>query len=213
MIAADGYLTVNGLLKASGGNGTINGSLPGGPGSGGAIRLASHSQVTIGSSGVLDVNPGAMGHEPFVSNSGLASSGRVRIESPAANPNIQGSVPAEVSIGDSTYPALRTQPPRLWIGSIGGNATPPADQVRGGLGTNGEPADMVLPQTGLVDIVVDSQNLPLNSLVYLRLGRARGHANELGPVVLTTGSSVTFTNVDLSAGYTALQARAVLPQP
>ncbi|MBA2556872.1 MAG: hypothetical protein H0V12_05935 [Chloroflexi bacterium] len=72
---------------------------------------------------------------------------------------------------------------------------------------------MLLFEPGLVDIVVDSQNLPLDSLVFLRITRAKAHATVLGPVTLTRGTSVTFQTVDLSNGFSAIQARAVLPQP
>jgi hypothetical protein len=106
----------------------------------------------------------------------------------------------------------------LVVSTIGGVPVP-ADP-RGGLGFNGEAADLTLQQAvlGNTDVVVQTENLPANTMVYLRIGRARAHAVELGPVLLTSVGfggvgSVTFTNVDLSAGYSALQARAVLPQP
>lgn len=70
---------------------------------------------------------------------------------------------------------------------------------------------MSLVEPGLVDIIVESENVPIGSLVYLRITRATGHANVLGPLTLTAGTSVTFTGVDLTRGYSALQARAVLP--
>jgi len=100
----------------------------------------------------------------------------------------------------------------VWISSIGGIATPPDGVLKAGLGFAGEEADMLLIDPGAVDIVVETANLPEGSQVYLRIGRAKVHANILGPLTLGFGSSVTFTSVNLSSGFAALQVRAVLPQ-
>jgi hypothetical protein len=210
LIAADGSITVAGEIKANGGS-TNNcaGQLPGGPGSGGAIRLASRTNVIVSPTGALQVQAGAFG--TCQDWGGTASEGRVRIESPGNIAILQGNVPSGVSRGDSTFPAIRSQPPRLWVSSIGGIACPDWRTFSAGFGDTG-PADTVVSQASGVDIVVDSTGLPLNTLVYLRIGLASSNsAMELGPVTLTGGTSVVFTNVDLQAGYSAIQARAVLP--
>lgn len=204
LIATDGAIAVYGSIRSKGGAITASGTY-GGAGAGGAIRLASLVQVTVGPTGALDVT-GALAN-----NGGAGGDGRIRIESPGIA-NIQGSVSAFASYG-VPEPAFRTSPPRLRVTSIGGQATPPEGGLQAGLGFAGESADMLFFDPGAVDIVVDSENLPLGSLVYLRITRAKAHATVLGPLTLSSGTSVTFTNVDLSAGFAALQARAVLPQP
>jgi hypothetical protein len=213
LIAADGLVSIDGIVRANGGAGRSE-DAAGGGGAGGAIRLASLVDIVVGPNGQVTVNRGSGGGDVTFGgseNGGVGGWGRVRLECPGASPTIAGSVPDSASYGEPE-PAFRMSPPRLWIASIGGMATPPQGDLTAGLGFNGSQADMQLFDPGAVDIVVDSQDLPLNSLVFLRIGRATGHADLLGPIALRAGTAVTFEAVDLTRGFSALQARAVLPQ-
>lgn len=200
LVAADGSVQVLGTIRANGGIGWSSGMVAyGGGGSGGAIRLASLSSVQIGRSGSVQVN-GGLSYE-------WGGFGRCRIECPNALPSIQGAIPDQTSIGQPQL-AFRTSPPRVRVASIGGVATPAESTITAGLGFNGESSDMVFFQPGLVDVVVDCTDLPTAGQLYLRITRAKRHANVLGPFNVGSGtSSVTIPNVDLSAGFSALQAR------
>ncbi len=79
----------------------------------------------------------------------------------------------------------------------------------------------MLPASGPVPIVIETEGVPLDWMVYLRVVQAFGPAEELlitdgvtNPLAVTGGPSnqarVT-ANVTLADGYTALQARAVHP--
>ncbi len=200
LIAADGTIQVLGLIRANGGYGQSSGmAVYGGGGSGGAIRLASLAGVQVGRSGALQVNGGT--------NWEWGGFGRCRIECPNALPTIQGAIPDQTSIGQPQL-AFRVTPPRVRVASIGGIATPADSTITAGLGFAGESADMIFFQPGLVDVVVDCTDLPAAGQIYLRISRAKRHANVLGPFNVGAGtSSVTIPNVDLSAGFSALQAR------
>lgn len=216
LIAADGVIACSGQFYCEGGAGGGGNSqwlCGGGGGAGGAIRLASLSQVTLNSGSYLTVGGGGGGAGTQVFNGGTGGAGRIRIECPRAQPVLGGTLNpiGAVSIGEP-QPAFRVNTPQLRIASIHGVPTPADSSLTAKLGPlGGGNADMSLVEPGLVDIIVESENVPIGSLVYLRITRATGHANVLGPLTLTAGTSVTFTGVDLTRGYSALQARAVLP--
>lgn len=213
LIAADGSVDVYGYIQCNGGVGYSMFSpdaTAGGGGSGGAVRLASLTQVYLRTGSYISATGGSGGSNGYGFNGGSGGPGRIRIEAPRAQPLIAGSISHEPSTGEP-QPAFRPSSPQVRIASIGGVPVPSEPLAHLGPQQGGGESDTTLVEPGLIDIVVESENLPLDSLIYLRITRATGHADVLGPLTLSVGTSVTFTNVDVSRGYSALQARAVLP--
>ena len=217
-IAADGPIDVSGSVSARGGTGgsAVDGGVAGGGGSGGAVRLSSLSGITLGPLAQLDVAGGVGGagtgaQAGDAPAGGPGSAGRVRLESP--NSVVTGPIPAAASVGAPDLSSL-TDVPVLRVASIGGQAVPGNDVLNAGLGGAGDDPDIPFLDDAPVDVVIDTENLPAGSQVWLRVTRAKGPATSHGPELVTiAGGSVTFSSISVSRGVSAVQARAVLAQP
>lgn len=198
LIASSTQITVNGAIRANGGNQVQ--SVGGGPGcsaqaaagSGGAIRLVAPVINGGGQNSVLQAIPGLGVGGPCVSPAGP---GRIRLEAS----NLQGfagfadptptfvNVPGPVSANGN--PALANVP-TLTIASIGGQAVPATP-----LGSHLVP-DVSLPSgTGPVDVVVNATNTPVDAATQIRVRlMPRGTASTVTPAAHTgTFASSTAT--------------------
>jgi hypothetical protein len=182
LVAASGTVTINGAVTALQGFGANGLSLSGngGSGSGGAIRVVA---TTVQGEGNIS-----------------ASNGRVRIETEnllrvsTTSPAYTFSSPQVVLVADA---------PQLRIASIGSEAAPPAPTGF---------RDVVLPgiTTNPVNVVVETANVPLSSIVTVRATPERGIS------VSANGSGVTGSlafgadtvSINLPGGNSYLTAQA-----
>lgn len=186
VIASSGTITINGSIKADGGNVTC--SDWGGNGSGGAIKvMASY----ISGSGTLS----AKGGYPTRANGG--GQGRIRLETDHTNTFTGTSDPAYTLEGQpgSVIPANQ---PKLSITSIAGQ-TVPADPK----GSYSSP-DIIL-QNGSPNVVavnISAQNIPTSSVVTVTVIPQYGDTSQYG--VTLTGTQISSqgtTTVTLSTDY------------
>jgi hypothetical protein len=212
LIAADGAITLDGLLDARGGRGAdaAPGGAAGGGGAGGALRLASLTSLQFGPDAQILVagGPGGAGIAAGPGSApagGAGGSGRIRLEAPGAA--ALGNIPDSASTA-APGPLFPSVAPPLWISSIGGQPVAPDADLGAALSSD---PDFFFPDVASVAVVVSAPTLPEGSLISLRVSRASGPALELGPLSLGAGqTSVTFPSVPAAKGITALQARAVL---
>ena len=88
-------------------------------------------------------------------------------------------------------------------------------------------ADVQLPEEGIAELVVESENVPPTSTVVARMVRNSGEAVSVSPsesepsvkevplrLVKTDGAKSTWSvELDLKYGYSALQVHAIFPEP
>jgi hypothetical protein len=224
LIAANGTIAIaqTAVLSAAGGAGGVGPNSSGGVGdeagggSGGAVRLVADT-VTIarGTPGaVVRASGGAGG--AFGSSGGPGGSGRIRIEkntpgglSVATLPSatiVEGGVTgANLLPNVSTFPTLSI----LSVAGIGAPLDP-----RSPLGSGAAFPDVNLALGGSQTVELEGRNIPLAASIYLRATNANGQAIELAVSTTPLGTDTYWTrlvDVNFPSGYTALQARAVLP--
>jgi hypothetical protein len=142
-------MTVNGSITSNGGNGGT-GFAPGGPGSGGGIRLIAN---TIAGSGTITATGGGPNSATYV-----GGRGRIRLEantfsfSGATNPAVTVSTPGVVYLSPL---------PTLSITAVGGASVPAAP---GGLFTF---PDIALPVSTVNPVTVNlaASNIPVGTII------------------------------------------------
>ena len=206
LIASSTTVTVNGELKADGGNsGAVNsasGGGSGGGGAGGAIRIIA---TTVGGNGVISASAGLAGTVaipgyswPQFSKGGNGADGRIRLEAEnflrttATTPSYSLASP-----GDLFVPGL----PGVRITSVAAVAAPAIPSGN---------ADIVLPITTANPVVVniESNGVPVGNTVKITMIPATGNPVSVVSSALTgTAASATATaNINLPEGPSVLQA-------
>lgn len=211
LIAAGGHVRVSGLIRANGGSGSSvydadpRRSSYSGSGSGGGVRIVA---------GTIAGNGRISAISPDTARPGQL--GRIRIER-VINDNalIVVPVPSVVDLADGAT-ALIWPPagaPEVRIVSIQGKEVP-ADP-RAEFGTIG--ADVTLPRTGSVLVVVESRNVEQASVVKVRgTPRMNGNYREVDGVVDTVLSESPLiirwkAELPVQDGYAAVQVKVVRP--
>ena len=199
LIVCNNTITVNGTIVSNGGLSSAWG------GSGGAIRLVANS--------ILGTVAGR-----FTCNGSLNGSvGRIRLE--ANTLNFRGiaspvaSLKAPLDVSDPViWPP--SSAPIVTILTIGGLSVPSDPRA----GMVSPPADVNLATTGAAVVTLQVQNAPTNSTVLVRLIPRQGTSNASTefPATFTGGNSTLWTCTAAgvtvgTAGFTALQARVILP--
>lgn len=207
LIASSTSITVNGMIDARGGNGgsgAVNfdggGTEGAGSGAGGAIRLMANS---IGGSGQLRAGGGTGG-------AAAGGDGRIRLEAfsitgptSTIDPPAVHSTPTVVSLNTSEIPTVR-------ITSIGGQpvvSNPPS-------GSTTTP-DVVIPAStsNPVTIAIETTNVPLGSIIRLRLSLENGDILTVNssPVTGSLANGTASASVTLPVGYGIVYATADFP--
>lgn len=195
LIASSGVITVNGSITSNGGNGG-DGYQPGGPGSGGGIRLIAN---TIAGSGVITATGGGPNRTGYV-----GSPGRIRLESNtfsfsgSTNPAVTVSTPGVVNLSPL---------PTLSITAVGGVAVPSA---AGGLFTS---PDITLPASTAnpVTATLTATNIPVGTTVKVTATPRNGSLLWVNSTALsgTNAASTATASVTLSTTVpTVLRAEA-----
>jgi len=211
LIACTGTLTINGTVRANGGNaygrniyGTSNDS---GGGSGGGIRLVAD---TFTGSGVVEAQAGSETDAP-------GALGRVRMER-VVNNNTWTSIAPSPSVvgltaGDTALLWPPTMAPTVQIVSIGGE-TAPADPMAS-FGTSG--ADVAIAQTNTTEVVIETVYVEEASVVKVRLTpRSNASFTEVVAsqyqIVNPDPLTIRWTaDIPVSSGYSAVQVHVVRP--
>lgn len=209
LIASTGTATVNGTIRANGGAGpTYYYSDRTGGGSGGGIRVVCS---TLEGTGAVQALAGAGGRN------GAAGLGRIRIERVVNNSTITDNPDASsVPLTDGDTALLWPPPdaPTVKILTIGGETAP--DDPRAAFGTEG--ADVALPETATVQVVIETVGVEQASQVQLRLTpRSNANASTVNAVIDHVEDPgppevVHWTaEIPVGNGYAAIQAKVVRP--
>lgn len=182
LIASSGTITVNGTIMAIGGNGG-NGFSPGGPGSGGAIRLIAN---TIGGSGIISAEGGGPNSQTYP-----GGAGRIRVEtnvlnfSGTVNPAVTVSTPGLVNFSLT---------PSLSITAIAGVSVP-----AGSTGLYSSP-DVTLPSSTSNPVTVNlaASNIPVGTVIKLIISPRNVNSNISVPI-----SSTPLSGTDANSTATA----------
>ncbi len=202
MIGCTTTLSLNGLVRANGG---AYGGVHSGGGSGGGVRLIGFQLA--GNGRIQALGQGGYGY------GGL---GRIRLERASNTGSLTVTPdPSIVTLTDGAT-ALIWPPenaPSMRVVSIGGVAAPM--DPRAEFGAVG--ADVALPQTSTVQVVVETTHVEESSVVRVRLApRSNGRHSS---IVATKDSVVAndpltvrwVANVPVATGYSALQVHVVRP--
>ncbi|MCP5527996.1 MAG: hypothetical protein H7A47_14485 [Verrucomicrobiales bacterium] len=207
LIACAGDIHIQGEMHANGGNGRVNGESYQDfcSGSGGGIRLV--SEILSGGGSIQAVGGGGYHY------GGL---GRIRIERVTNNADVQVTPdPSIVPLVDGSTPQIwmPVSGPMVRIVSIGGTQ-PPADP-RAEFNAIG--ADVVLPQTASLPVVVETTNVEDASVVTVRV-TPRSNADfaeataTVSEVVNADPLVLRWTaEVPVNDGYSAVQVKVVRP--
>ncbi len=209
LIVSSSQITVNGQIRARGGNGgACNSNIYiGGGGSGGAIRLVAE---TVDGTGSLLAAGGTAACGAVGSRSGgVGGVGRVSIE--AFSIGLPGGSQPSAVTSEPLSP-VRIFPdstaPRVRVLTVGGEAV--VDDPTSNLGF---PADVSFDTDGLTEIVIEANNVPLGSVVLLRVVPKTGQSFTVEAQLV--GGNDKFSTwqaaVNVANGFSTIQARAVLP--
>ena len=194
MVSSSADIIVNGTIYARGGADRANVS-PGGNGSGGAIRLVADR---VQGDGVLDARSG---------DNNASGDGRIRIEG-----YFRSLAGNSVTIVEKTSAPVAAQnlgaAPELIIASVDGAQV---TQPPGGSLTI---PDVVFQNTGVVNIVVNANNIPDGTPVSVRItssGQVIDIPGQGQPNIVLDGGSATFS-ATVPAGVGSIQAFAEFNQ-
>lgn len=207
------------LIPLIGGSGGGAGDAPGGAG-GGAMLIACSGSITL--SGRISSNGGSVygtgGGIRLVATSLLGdgrltalgiSPGRIRIEANQVSPTITIS-PESIAVPPPQIPVIwpPSNAPSVRITSVAAASVP--TDPRAPLNTG---ADVGIQNSGISEILVETTNFPVEGVVRVRIAQKYGgfdwaNATYVGGnnARATWKATSTFT-----AGYTTLQARAIVP--
>lgn len=207
LVAANGTITLNGLIRANAGNGagSANGTCAsaGGDGSGGAVRLVANRVEGSGSIQAIGRN-----------SADLLSAGRVRIEANERTFPANAIAPSSVATFDLA-PGPITNPitPTVRITSVNGAAPP--NPPLGALGR----IDIVLQTGGVVPIGVETASVPAGTTVEVTAKPRVGGAPIVSTATLDSGNCTgagictALVAPDLSPGNWLIEARATFSTP
>lgn len=194
LVAAATNVQLNGAVRTNGGSGDA-GSFDGGAGAGGAIRLIA---PRVAGSGTLRAISGG----GFVA----ASAGFIRVEADTLTLTDLGQPPYTYGLPGAT-PQLwpDASAPRLRAVSYGG--APIAADPRPHFTL---PADVTVTATGPLPLVIEADNIPIASAVFVRVTPQFGQAIEVS-ASFTSGdatSSVWTASLQLPRGFASLTVMA-----
>jgi len=206
LIAVSGTLTVNGEIRANGGDsGDFDGGGRGGGGGGGAgggIRMVA---TTIAGDGPIEARGGRGWSSNSNGASGWGGAGRIRLEAENINRVAATNPPFTF---DEPGPIFLSGMPSLSIIRVAGIDAPPAPTGN---------ADIVLPvdEPNPVEVVVAGSNVPLGNTVTVTMTPVRGNAVSALTDALdgTLESSTASTSVDIPEGPNTLQASVSFTVP
>src|SRR5690625_2589438 len=209
LIATPATILLDGEVRANGGpgaksGGSSRGNRASGGGSGGGIRLIAD---TVSGNGTLRALGGAGGTGSVSSIGGDGGNGRIRVEAftnelvDLGNPAFSLGVPEETPriFRDPATPAIR---------SVSLDGQPVPDDPRSVLSFPN--TDVTLPEAGLATLVIEAENVPLDSEVIARVIRRTGKDSTY-VAALTSGtfeSSLWTAEVDISGGFSTVQVSA-----
>jgi len=203
LIASKGRISVNGTLRANGGNRTTYSE---GAGSGGGIRLVAEQ---LSGSGQLQASYGG-------SQFGVAGWGRIRLERVSSDANITVNPdPGIVTLASGATAVLwpSAASPRARIVSVGGAAVGLDPQAAFGTAN----PDVALAPTSTARVLVETTHVEQTSTVQVRITPRHGAnydvANASVDSILSNDPLTILWAADLPtrAGYSALQVRVVRP--
>lgn len=214
LLASQNTISINGMLHSNGGTGHAGDNYKTGGGSGGGIRLVAE---TLSGKGTINALAGA-----GFRSGGL---GRIRLERVTNNNNLIVAPPASLLTLTPDYKATLWSPneaPTLKIVSICAvfedSATECNDapvDPRAAFGTNG--ADVVLPEITSAQVVIETTNVEEASTVEVRL-TPEFNANfvvvpaAVESIISNDPLTIRWTaDIDVSTGYSAIQAKVVRP--
>lgn len=208
LIASSGAIRFpgGGAIYARGGSAQVDGTnRPGGGGSGGAIRLIAN--VFSGTPSLL-VDGGAGGHQ-YICGGHTGSSGYVRVEGYSlVNLNLTNVTSGSLFYG-LPRPVTQSTAPQLTIASIAGVNAPGSPK-----GSLIATPDITLPttQTSPVNVVIQGANIPVGTIVKVRVSPESGLASTTDSPALagTTAASTTTASVTLPAGNSLISATATV---
>ncbi len=204
LIATPGTMMVTGSIFARGGGGG-NGFDPvdGGSGSGGAIRVIASS---FGGDGLLSARGGQ-------GTDGVESGGDGRISIEAESYSFTGTAEPLNAFSSAMDPLriLRnTSTPSVRVASVAGKPVDADPRARFTLTTT----DVSLDDATTATVLIEGENIPNNAVVTLRIVRAANTTDEIVTATFVSEVSTTSTwtaDIDVSGGFSALQANAELP--
>lgn len=228
LIAARDELSLGGTITARGGD-PESSNWWSGSGAGGAVRLISDA---LSGDGVIDTRGGSPTSYP-------GGYGRIRLERNTYSgtlvfePVSQGftvtvtpqSTPQYFLIGDGgTFDAPQVDGPRVRLVSVTPLSDPAqaidvvAEDIDPKSSFAGEPADIVLPETSQIEVLVETHNVEVASTVRVRLGRRVGDRTVVDAAHDATMDDPAFPSrrfwratVDVSLGYSAIQVHVIRP--
>jgi len=199
LIAVADTLTLDGLVQCNGGNRPSTPAADPGIGSGGAVRLIADTIAGTGTAEAKDGN----------GSSASTAAGRIRFETAMLSTGIN-SFPETVAIPPGSPPQIfpPANAPKVRILSI--DALPaPADPTAPLQASS----DVTIQNNGPVQIVVQTENFPIEGVVQVRVAEKFG-GDSLLECTYDSGNATsalwTVTHT-FSDGFSALQARATNP--
>jgi hypothetical protein len=204
LIATPGTCTVNGSILARGGTGGNGfGGGDGGSGSGGAIRIIASN---FGGNGLLSARGGQ-------GSDGVQTGGDGRISVEAEVYSFAGTSEPLNAFSTAMDPlriARDTSTPSVRVASVAGELVDTDPRARFNLTST----DVELADEGTATVIIEGENIANTSTVTLRIVRAGNTTDEIvtATFVSETGTTSTWTvDIDVSGGFSALQASAQLP--
>lgn len=208
LIASRQTITLSGTIRANGGNVPFVPDNGGGGGSGGAIRLVADS---VTGNGLMQATGGGNGN-----GGGAGGFGRIRVDGNQitinpSSPNFKFGAPGAVA---QIWPGSNA--PSLRCVSIAGLSIPLDPHAS----LNFPSSDVTITpgQTNPVDLVIEADNVPVSpvlSTVSVRIVRKTGAVTTVNATFVSGNGahSMWTASVSLAGGFSAIQARAVLPPP
>jgi hypothetical protein len=205
LIAANGTVTINGTLKADGGDKGFASSTcasAGAGGSGGAIRILAN---TIAGTGSMSAIAGTLpnGSRP------TASYGAIRLEALTNTFPVSGTDPLAART-PGPGPVFNVFNPTVAITSVGGQTVPANPQgVYGGV-------DVVLPVPGSTQVVFSTNGVPVGTTVNVTVKPKVGTGGDSQTATLANcanGTCIENVSFNLAAGSYFIEARATFATP
>lgn len=209
LIAATGTITVNGAITAKGGNPGCQANCCAtndhcSAGSGGAIRLVGNQVRQDVAGAVLSALGGSSPCTFF------GGAGRIRIETNLDTNGLEGIPPASFGIPGSaaTIWPLESDP-TIEILSVDGHEAPLDPRAS----LNPPAGDINITNPNPVEVILACTNVPMNAALTVRVIPKRGQDIVATATFLSgdLSSSLWITTVQFTNGFSAIQAKVVVP--
>ena len=190
LVASSSRVTINGSISANGGQAGAHARRRGGPGSGGAIRIMA---PLVDGNGSLSVEP-----------SGL-NKGRVRIEAFETATTLDlGNTSFVATLTDSSRILPDAGTPTVRVVRLGGIDVPAS--AAGGF----PPADLNINLSGEVTLEIEARNIPVGTVVNLRLLPETGAEIEINstPLAGTVETSTATATATIPPGFSVFTVQA-----